>query len=66
MLETSGGLTDSEKKSLYIPKDLLEFMKIKQEEQARSTVLSCASLYSPNGHDSSMISDLTKELMNNE
>ena len=32
MKETSGGLTDSEKKSLYIPKDLLEYTKIKQEE----------------------------------
>jgi len=29
MKETSGGLTDSEKKSLYIPKDLLEYTKIK-------------------------------------
>ena len=30
--ETSGGLTDAQKKSLYIPKDLQEFQKIKLEE----------------------------------
>jgi hypothetical protein len=30
--ETSGGLTDVQKKSLYIPSDLLEFQKIRMEE----------------------------------
>jgi len=40
MKETSGGLTDSQKKSLYVPSDLLEFTKIKQEEIARNTMIS--------------------------
>jgi hypothetical protein len=69
MKETSGGLTDSEKKSLYIPKDLLEYTKIKQEEMSRNTMLSiAASQYDPsyNHHDSSILSELTRELMYND
>jgi hypothetical protein len=30
--ETSGGLTDKQKKSLYIPKDLQEFSNIIEDE----------------------------------
>lgn len=32
MKETSGGLTDKQKKSLYIPKDLQEFSNIREDE----------------------------------
>ena len=65
MKETSGGLNDSEKKSLYIPKDLLEYTKIKQEEMQRNTMLSITVGQQDrvdNNHDSSIMSELTREL----
>lgn len=66
MKETSGGLTDGEKKSLYIPKDLLEYTKIKQEEMARNQTVSLVGgsqdVNEYNG-DNSILSELTREMM---
>ena len=68
MKETSGGLTDSEKKSLYIPTDLLEYTKIKQEEMARNTMVSLVGNQDRNefDRDSSILSELTREMMCSE
>ena len=68
MKETSGGLTDSEKKSLYIPTDLLEYTKIKQEEMARNTMVSLVGNQDRNEYDrdSSILSELTREMMCSE
>lgn len=69
MKETSGGLTDGEKKSLYIPKDLLEFTKIKQEEMARNATVSLVGggqdVNEYNG-DNSILSELTREMMSSD
>jgi hypothetical protein len=69
MKETSGGLTDSEKKSLYIPKDLLEYTKIKQEEMARNTTVSLvggSQEVNDYDRDNSILSELTREMMCSE
>lgn len=68
MRETSGGLTDSEKKSLYIPTDLLEYTKIKQEEMANNTMISLVGGQDRNefDRDSSILSELTREMMCSE
>jgi uncharacterized membrane-anchored protein YitT (DUF2179 family) len=68
MKETSGGLTDSEKKSLYIPTDLIEYTKIKQEEMARNTMISLVGSQDRNefDRDSSILSELTREMMCSE
>lgn len=69
MKETSGGLTDGEKKSLYIPKDLLEYTKIKQEEMARNQTVSLVGgsqdVNEYNG-DNSILSELTREMMSSD